>query len=209
MFDNSKVVDINVMIPELRKENCELKSLKRNDDGSISFTFADANGAELIHREFKPSKVIGGKTLNDEEFKKNVSLITSRIAHITRAFVTQETFEKIKTSQTDVDQAWAEYTKMTAGALGVDGTGMVGKAKGVKCALKVIYKNSKGKFYSSLPQVAPFISTENHPKTFVANAQYDKFTIERVTPDKEEDVFKPASTPLTPAGEAAPAADVW
>jgi len=209
MFDNSKVVDINVMTPELRKENCELKSLKRNDDGSISFTFADANGAELIHREFKPSKVIGGKPLNDEEFKKNVSLITSRIAHITRAFVTQETFEKIKTSQTDVDQAWAEYTKMTAGALGVDGTGMVGKAKGVKCALKVIYKNSKGKFYSSLPQVAPFISTENHPKTFVANAQYDKFTIERVTPDKEEDVFKPAPTPVTPAGEAAPAADVW
>lgn len=209
MFDNSKVSDIQAMRPEPRKEGCELVEIKKLVDektgaSSITFKFVDSTGAELTHREFEPSRQIGTKTLTDEEFKKNVNLTHSRIAHITRAFVPEDKFLLIKVADTgNFRNDWNAYLKITAEALGVTTQG-VEAAKGKKCALKVVYRKVKDKFYSSLPNVPPFISTELHPKTFSTNPQYDKYEIERIVPDAEKPVtnlaqsFAPGAFQETP-----------
>ena len=193
MFDNSKVSDVSIIKPALRVENCELYLIKRDQDPasksyrSVSFHFRHkVTKAELTHREFAPSKTINGKVLTKEEIEKNVSLIHSRIAHITRAFLDEATFLKIKVvgDVNNLDKLWDDYIVMTGQALGASPAG-VAKAAGVDCALKVIYKNVKGKFYASLPAVPPFISTANHPKEFTINPQYDKFEMEKITPDTE------------------------
>lgn len=215
MFDNSKVSDLQAMRPEPRKEGCELVEIKKIVDektgaSSITFKFVDATGAELTHREFEPSRTIGTKTLTDEEFEKNGSLVTSRIAHITRAFVSQEIFEKIKVQPSgNIRNDWNEYLKMTAAALGVNAQGQVAAAKGKKCALKVVYRKVKDKWYSSLPNVPVFISTDNHPKQFSTNPQYDKYEIEKITPDTEAPASKGFTSEPQATGSfgAAPATD--
>lgn len=210
MFDNSKVSDASVIKPAPRVEGCELYLIKRDMDPasksfrSVSFHFRQkATGAELVHREFAPSKVINGKTLSKEELEKNVSLIHSRIAHITRAFLDEATFLKIKVvgDVSNIDKLWDDYVVMTGQALGASPTGVT-KAAGQECALKVIYKNVKGKFYASLPSVPPFISTANHPKEFTTNPQYDKYEMEKITPDQEQAKagFEAAAAP-TPTGD--------
>lgn len=191
MFDNSKVSDKQIIKPAERVEGNELVQIRKQIDektgaSSIIFRFVGVGGAELEHREFEPSKVINGNTITDEDFKKNVGLVHSRIAHITRAYLSEETFLKIKVADSgNFRNDWNEYLKQTAQALGVQADGSVTKAKGVKTALKVVYRTTKGKHYASLPNVPTFISTENHPKQFTTNPQYDKYTIEKVTPDNE------------------------
>jgi len=203
MFDNNNVSDIQVIKPAERVEGCELVKMSRDKDPqsksyrSVTFLFKEiATGAELAHREFAPGRQIGTKTLSNDEYKKNISLVHSRIAHITRAFLPEEIFKQIKVAG-DIDQlmssqnwaaidkAWDDYISLTGQALGADANG-VAKAKGVKVALKVVYKKVKDKFYASLPAVPPFISSELHPKQFSsANPQYDIYTIQKITPDVE------------------------
>jgi hypothetical protein len=191
MFDNSKVSDISVIKPAERVEGCELVKLSRDKDPnsksyrSVTFSFKQkSTGAELAHREFAPNRVIAGKTLDDDNFKKNITLAHSRVAHITRAFLDEATFEKIKIADSglaNIDKMWDDYIAMTGAALQVDATGVPQKAKGIECALKVVY-NGK---YSALPKVAPFISTANHPKQFSTNPQYDKYVLSAIQPDAE------------------------
>ncbi len=199
MFDNSKVSDISIIKPAERVEGCELVGMKRDKDPqsksfrAVTFEFFQkATGSKLDNREFAPNRVIAGKTLTNEEFKKNIGMAHARIAHITRAFLDEATFLKIvipgdldqclaSGNYAAVDQAWDAYVAMTGQALGADGTG-VAKAKGVECALKVVY-NGK---YAALPKVPPFISTTNHPKIFTTNPQYDKYTQSAIQPDQEQ-----------------------
>jgi len=201
MFDNSKVTDISPMVPALRKEKCKLVSIKKNDDGSFTFAFTDAISS-LNHREFAPKQ---GQTQTQEQFETSVKLLTSRIAHITRAFVTEAEFLKIKGNGNSLDEKWNDYMKQTMIALGVDrATGKVAKAAGVDVALKVVYRENKGKYYSALPQVPPFISTANHPKEFTENPAYDKFVIPKITPDHEDPTFSGGATVPKAAGEFTP-----
>jgi len=199
MFDNSKVSDISVIKPAERVEGCQLVSMKRDKDPqsksfrSVTFTFVQtATGAQLAHREFAPNRVIAGKTLNNDEFKKVLSQHHSRVAHITRAFLDEATFLKIVIAgdidqllaagnYAAIDQGWDQYIAMTGQALGASDQG-VAKAKGVECALKVVY-NGK---YAALPKIPPFISTELHPKQFTTNPQYDKYVQSAITPDTEQ-----------------------
>lgn len=196
MFDNSKVSDIQVMTPELRKENCEFVKISRDKDPqsksyrAVTFEFVDSKGAVLNHREFAPNRTINGTLLNDDDFKKNINLAHSRVAHISRAFLSEEDFLAIKVGGdlASIDASWDQYIILTAKALGVDANGVPTKAKGVKCALKVVLQHQKstGKNFSSLPKVPPFISTANHPKEFSINPQYDVFEAQKVTPDLEK-----------------------
>jgi hypothetical protein len=203
MFDNSNVSDKQIITPKERVEGCELVLMSRDKDPksasfrSVTFHFKEtATGAVLDHREFAPNRVIGTKTLTNDEYKKNISLTHSRIAHITRAFLPEEKFKLIKVegdldallaagNYAAIDAAWDAYITMTGQALGATGTG-VEAAKGKAIALKVIYRTVKTKNYASLPNVPPFISSELHPKPFSTNPQYDKYTIEKVVPDTEQ-----------------------
>lgn len=190
MFDNSKVLDISIIKPAERVEGCQLVSMKRDKDPqsksfrSVTFTFVQtATGAQLAHREFAPNRVIAGKTLSDDEFKKVISQSHSRIAHITRAFLSEEVFLKIKIQDlglAQINKMWDDYIQMTGAALGASEAG-VAAAKGVECALKVVY-NGK---YAALPKIPPFISTLSHPKVFTTNSQYDKYVQGTVQPDIE------------------------
>jgi hypothetical protein len=192
MFDNSKVSDVSVIKPAERVEGCELIKVTRDKDPqsksyrSVSFTFLQkSTGAQITHKEFAPNRKIGDKVLDDEAFKKNISLGHSRVAHISRAFLSQETFEKIKIADlglNQIDKMWDDYIAMTGQALQIQADGTVGAAKGVECALKVVYKGK----YSALPAVPPFISTANHPKEFTTNTQYDKYQMDTIVPDKEQ-----------------------
>lgn len=182
MFDNSSVQqsEINIMTPEPRKEGCQLIEIKPNDDFSVTFTFQDSKKNILGHREFMPKKL---DQMTEEDFKKNIKLTIGRVAHISRAFLTEQEWLQIKVDDPNnmakIESNWKEYVKKTIVALGT-------KYKGVPCALKVVVRKSKDKYYSSLPQVPPFISTANHPKDFTINEQYDMFTIPKLSPDTEK-----------------------
>lgn len=201
MFDNSQVSDKQVIKPAPRVENCKLVKLIRNEDKSVTFLFNDSAGAELAHREFMPNKVINGNTLSEDEFKKSVSLVTSRIAHITRAFVTEQVFLAIKVVPSgNVETDWIAYIKLTGQALEVDANGVPKKAINQPCALKVVYTKTKGKYYAGLPKVPVFISTENHRKEFTTNPQYDLYEIPKITPDTEKPQTENNSAFTPPAG---------
>lgn len=195
MFDNSKVSDVQVMKPELRKENCKFVKISRDKDTasksyrSVSFDFVASNKTILSHREFAPSRIINGTTLDDDNFKKNISLAHSRVAHISRAFLSEAEFLAIKVDVdlANIDKGWDEYIMLTAKALGVNAEGVPTKAINQPCALKVVlqHQKSSNKYFSSLPKVPPFISTANHPKEFSINPQYDVFERQQVRPDTE------------------------
>ena len=206
MFDNSQVSDKQVIPVGLRQEGCELKTIKLiKETGDWVFSF-ERNGAVLDHREFAPKK---GANVSDETFKRGISMQVSRIAHISRAFLDEATHKAIKVEGTEeqllanIADTFRQYMVATVKALQVDqSTGTVGKAKGVKCALKVVYRETKGKHYASLPSVPVFISTENHPKQFEINPQYDKFEIPEIKPDAPKAEF---SITAPPAGGTPPA----
>lgn len=186
MFNFEEVKDISVMKPELRKENCKFTGCVRNQDESVTFNFVDATGAKLGHREFVPKR---GENQSEEDFKKNISLGVSRIAHIARAFMTEEEFKSVKVDEPNnlskAKENWMSITRQVGGFF----KKYLEAGKDATCALKVVYrkqtKDGAVAYYSSLPQVPAFISTKNHPKDFVENPQYDSFFIPRVNPDAE------------------------
>ncbi len=223
MFDNNKVTDISIIKPAERVEGCELVRMSRDKDPqsksfrSVTFHFAQkvngVVGAILDERIFAPGRQIGQKTLTNEEYKKNIGLTHARVAHITRAFLDEATFSKIiipgdldqalvAGNYASIDAAWDAYITMTGQALGADAT-HVAKAKGVVCALKVIY-NGK---YAGLPKIPPFISTQAHPKVFTTNPQYDKYVLEAIRPDIEQPTQQNAGGFAAAPSGGAPAAD--
>jgi hypothetical protein len=184
-FSNKDIKDVNIMKPEPRKEGIKLLTIKREkkegQNSSIIYTFEDKNKAMLQHREFDPNRL---ESMSDEEWEKSQKLAHSRVAHISRAYLTQEEFDNIQGA------TWIDYVKATFVALGVNmTTGEVAKAKAIdadgKTALKVVFKFVKkdSKYYASLPQVPPFISTSNHVKDFTTNPQYDIYEIPSIKPD--------------------------
>jgi len=196
MFDNNSVSDKQYITPALRVEGCELVKMSRDMDDksksyrSVVFHFINTETkAVLDHREFAPGRSINGKALSTAEIEKIANMTTSRVAHITRAYVDEATFKLVKVEDgsnlAKLEQNWDTFILLTGKALGVQPDGTVAKAKGVATALKVIYKTTKGKNYAALPAVPSFISTVNHPKAFRVDEQYDKFEIQRVTPDVE------------------------
>ncbi len=207
LFDNSEVREMNIMKPELRKEGCHMTGIKMNDDKSVTFSFVDKNKNVLNQRYFKPSRQVGEKTLTDDEFKSNIRLNISAIAHIARAFLTEETFKGIKIEDGGnlgkIDQNWEKYINMTGAALSA------ANYKNVECALKVVYRVNKGKYYSALPQVPDFISTANHPKDFVANPEYDKFEMVASRPDQERLPNQEGAQGATPPAGAPSAGAGW
>jgi hypothetical protein len=199
MFDNSQVRDIQTILPNPvaphRVEEVELVKVSRDKDAasksfrSISFLFQDKYGAQLQFREFAPSRTINGKALTNEEIEKNAGMAISRLAHISRAYLSEEVWKKIAVPanlQTvdKLDEGWDAYITIMGQALGLSAAKPAGVATGVKTALKVIYALNKGKYYSALPKVPPFVSTENHYKEFrTDNPQYDIFVIPSTRPD--------------------------
>lgn len=185
MFNFENIKETNVMKPAPRKTGCTLTEIKRNEDQSVSFVFVDGTGGTLTDRSFIPSKL---DQMSDEEFKKSVQLNVARIAHICRAFVTEEQFLAIKVEDPNnlskVKENWLSITRQVGGLLGPK----IKEKADMSCDLKVIYKknNKDGKYYSALPMVPPFISTKNHPKEFTTNPQYDIYEIPAIRPDAEK-----------------------
>jgi len=199
MFNFEDIREINVMAPELRKENCKLTKIERNkDDKSFSFIFVDGTGATLTDRSFVPNKL---SQMTDEDFKKSVALNVNRIAHICRAFVSEQEFLSVKVEEPNnlskVADNWIKITDQVGKLLATK----IKAGADMTCALKVIYKLNKKdkKYYSALPQVAPFISTANHPKQFTINPQYDVFEIPKIAPDIESAPTQGVTTNTTGA----------
>lgn len=196
LFNNSAIREVNVMTPELRKEDCELTEIKMMEDKSVVFGFVDSKGNGLNQRFFMPTRKENG---SDDDFKKSIQLTISCVAHIARAYLSEAEFLAIKLEDggnlNKVAQNWVDYINMTGKALS-------GKYKGVKCALKVVYRKSKdNKYYSSLPQVPPFISTANHPKEFTLDPKYDIMQKGASMPDRE---MPNQEATTAPAGGTAP-----
>lgn len=216
MFDNSKIGDSNPMKPQLRREGCEftmMKKVKEKDSKgkeyeAVILTFVDPITKSAVSlKEFKPKGKL--ETMTEEEYKKSIGLSISRLAHAVRAFITEEKFLAIKVTrdpnsmvQADIEANWDEYVRGCASALGVaSGVYVPMVAKGVKCALKVVYNETKGKYYSGFPKVPPFISTETHPKDFVINPKYDIFEI------PSDNAPKPDIENKSPNGSTKPVED--
>lgn len=196
MFNFEDVKEINPIAPAPKVSGCMLSGVGRNDpDKSMSFNFMQkTTGAVLAHREFKPSRMEGQ---SDEDYKKNITLAVGRIAHIYRAFATEEQFKAVKVSDPNnlskAGENWMEITAIVGKSL----KEMITAGKDMTCDLKVVYreqkKDGKTNYYSSLPAVPPFISTVSHPKDFTINPQYDKFTIPVVGASYDQE--------LPPAGQ--------
>lgn len=177
----------DIMAPGKRKENCRFIGISRNaTDKSMIFHFADETGAKLDHREFVPKRINEQQT--DEEFKKNCSLEASRLAHITRAFVTEDEFLSIKVDDpTNLSKAADNFLAITKQLGGLLKKKLEdAKGAGLVCALKVTLRKTKDKYYSSFPQVPPFVSTTNHPKEFKWDPNYDILEAPLNTPDAEK-----------------------
>lgn len=188
MFDNSQIKDVSVMKPELRKEDCRFVGMKKHQDQSVEFQFVHVPTKSVLnHREFLPKKL---DSQSDDDFRKSGTLTMSRIAHIIRAYLTEEQFLSIKVDDPNnlskVEANWGSYLKQAYGLL----IGPDGKPKenaSIPTALKVVLRLNKkdNKYYTALPSVPNFISTPNHFKEFQVNPQYDIFEIPKFTPDKE------------------------
>lgn len=211
MFNNKDIKEINIINPANEGEpdypgvpNVELVQIRREvKDNNESFIFKFQRGKDILeHREFTP--VLGNILKTQEEVDKAFKLMHSRVAHIARAFVSQAEFDAVG------DQpSWLDYMKATYALLGVlpsshpTDPGGVTRAKGVKCKLKVVIVRSK---YSGLPKIPPFISTENHPKSFTVNPEYDIMKIPAVKPDSETGKATATTATGTSSAGAAPAA---
>ncbi len=185
MFNFEDQKENNIMAPSKRREGCELVAIDRNTaDNSITFTFKEkTTKASLGHREFVPKK---SETMSEEEFKKSIGLNVGRIAHICRAFVTEDEFKSVKVEDPNnlakAEANWMSITKQVGKLL----KDKIAAKSDMTCALKVVLSKQKdNKYFSALPRVPSFISTTNHPKDFLVNPQYDIFEIPSFTPDKE------------------------
>jgi len=207
MFNFKDIKEVNPIAPGKRKEECALTAVTRDkNDDSMLFTFVEkATQATLVHREFAPKR---GEQQSDEDYKKSVGLSVSRLAHIYRAFATQEQFEAVRVEGDQNNAAnfktnWVAVTKQMGKGL-VD---MIAAGKDMTCALKVVLravkKDGKTNYYSSLPQVPPFISTASHPKEFTVNPTYDLFEAPSITPDREAPAGQGAANGAA-SGQSAP-----
>lgn len=163
MFGTSNIKEASSIVPSPRVENCEMTkiSIGEYDNKKIlEFHFKDATGATMIHKEFDPSEKLESDT--QERFEQKISWVMSRIKHIMGRFMTEDeaTIPDVATWEGFIQQVGSRFN---------------GKYKGVKCALKIIYKNNK---FSSFPMFPDFISTETYPKTFRDDPMYDKYEIE-------------------------------
>lgn len=205
MFDNSEIVEFNIMTPALRIEGCKFVSMKKlveekngTSNTSCEFLFEKAdNKSQIKLREFEPKK---NDTESDEDFKKRLRLTTSRIGHIARAYLTEEEFKAIKGDN------FSGYIKATAIALGATDGKKVDRAVPIdatgKTALKVTYNYNKkdNKWYAGFPAVPDFISTSNHPKEF-KKTSYDNFEIPSSRPDTEKGTTNQTSQ-QAPSGQS-------
>lgn len=206
MFNFEDQKESNIMAPSKRRENCELIGIERNSsDNSVTFTFREKSTKAILgHREFIPKRL---ENMTEDEFKKAIGLNVGRIAHICRAFVTEEEFKSVKVEHpNDLSKAEANWMSITKQVGKLLKDKMAAKAD-MTCALKVVLSKQKdNKYFSALPRVPSFISTTNHPKDFTINPQYDIFEIPVFTPDKEiptQEGAKPtASEPSAFAGAA-------
>lgn len=209
MFNFEDVKEINPITPGPRKEKCKLVRVERvkDDTKAAIFHFIDTiTGGTLSHREFKPSRM---ENMTDDEYKKNITLGVARIAHIYRAYATEEQFKAVKVAEPNnlskAVENWLEITKQVMMSLDA----MIKEGKDMTCALKVVYrgqkKEGKTNWYASLPQVPAFISTASHPKDFVTNPEYDKYEIPTVGgPDAAQPAVQGATSGTT-ASQAAQA----
>lgn len=181
MFNFGEVKETSVMKAAPRKEGCKLTEVKRNEDQSFQVTFIDpATGGTLTHREFVPKKL---DNMTDDDFKKNIGLSVARLAHITRAFVSQAEYDAIRVedpnNMTKVVENFMSITKQMGALL----KSKLEAKSDMTCALKVVLVKNKEKYYSGFPKVPPFVSTTNHPKEFTTNPQYDLYEIPAYRPD--------------------------
>lgn len=201
MFNFKDIKESNPISTSKRREGIELTDiLKNKEDGSVIFAFVEkSTRATLNHREFVPSRQEG---VSDEDYKKSVSMNVNRIAHIYRAFATDEQFEAVKVEDPDNISKFKENWLTVTGIVGKSLKEMFAAKKDMTCVLKITLraqkKEGKTNYYSSLPQVPPFISTANHPKDFRWDPNYDFLEIPTISPDKEN-----------PAKQAAPAASAF
>lgn len=189
----------------LRRVNNEGKA----DDKSIEFSFVDPiTGSTLNHREFVPKRI--NDTQTDEQFKTSITMSVSRIAHIVRAFVSQEEFETIGvTDPNNLNKAaenWMEITKQVGKLLKkkID-EDKIDTTCDLKIVLRKVVSQGKTNYYSSLPQVPSFISTANHPKEFKVDPRYDIMEQPTVSSDTEKPATQGNGLTTSPLTEGTPA----
>lgn len=206
MFNFKDIKESNPIGTSKRREGCALVDVTKNkEDGSVTFQFIEKiTNATLNHREFVPNRL---EQMTDEEYKKNVTLNVSRIAHIYRAFATDEQFQAVAVEDPNNPLKYKENWLAVTGMVGKSLKQMIADKKDMTCALKITLrkqvKEGKTNFYSSLPQVPPFISTTNHPKDFIYNPQYDLLEIPTISPDREGPATQGAANTTATNGSAA------
>lgn len=166
MFNSKNVKEVRPIVPAERVENCELIDIYWVDNNkSPIFSFVHKpTGAKLDHKEFDPDML--DETPENKE--KNALMVMSRLIHIAEAFVGRNSKESTMLREIDVS-TFKEFVEKVIDIIG-------NSYMGVECALKVILRGSNNKFYSSLPKVTPFISTEISPEIFSTNPEYDKYS---------------------------------
>jgi hypothetical protein len=195
MFDLTEVREVNIMSTSKRKEGCIFVKMERDQTKKdVIFTWENpAEKSSIQLREFLPKRL---PQMTDEDWKKSIQLSASRLAHIARAYTTEAEFATLKPDnksdsmeEKNVQMQWIEVTtkigkmlkpKLDSGALKTDPQFIT--------AMKVIKVENKGKWYTALPKVPPFLSTPNHPKNFEWDPKYDKLEIPQkggITPDAE------------------------
>lgn len=186
-YNTDDVKEVSYMTPGLRKEGCQLIKVEyekpTTGNESINFTFKDPTGAILTHKVYEPQDSFNGVELTPEKLKTAINMAIGSIKHILGRFIPEEA-TKI------TGDTWEELGANTVRALGQSHIG-------IKCALKVTLrkgeKDGKTTYYSILPKVPAFISTEKYPKEFTVNPDWDLFEIPGTKPDKNNDA--PTSKP--------------
>lgn len=184
MFNFSDVKEGSFMIPskaKLKRDALFLGVERDTQTKAMIFNFREKEGnASLSHREFVPTRQ---ETATDEQYKGSIQGTVSRIAHICRAFVTEEEFLSVKvedpTNLAKAQDNWISITQQVGKLLKAKLTASPG---GLPCEIKVVYSKNKDKYYAALPKVPSFISTTNHPKDFSINPTYDIFEIPSAVP---------------------------
>jgi hypothetical protein len=168
-FSNKAVQDKSPMKPAQRKVGCFLTNISKDEHENLVIEFRDSTGSTLRHVEWKPKK---REEDSQEDYEKNVNMTLSRVKHIAGRFMTSEAADTIEGA------TWNDYVdsfiaKMNAASY-----------KTVSVDLKVVLrKGTDGKYYSTLPKVQPFISSEKFPKEFTTNPAYDFYEIPSDKPD--------------------------
>jgi hypothetical protein len=173
------VKEVNILPTSKGLPGNFLSKIER-DKEKLDVTFSWENPslkAGISMREFLPKRL---EKMTDAEWKKNIQLSVSRLAHIARAYSTEEEFATYKSDNPSdsleekvVQAQWIEVTKKINKVLMEKiKSGEIRDAK-FESTLKIVKVKNKDKWYTALPKVPAFISTPNHPKTLDWNAEYD------------------------------------